>query len=118
MTDLTGYIECLNIVLVLHEVSPVAGEAGDLRVLALIGDLKTPVLVTEEGTIVTNGYELNLDPESIACMISYDENGNPMKYTFNKKFVRKIIVYNCARRRIWSIRNDSLRRNFFFDAQL
>ena len=52
----------------------------------LLGNLDTPTLITEEGTIVTNGYRLNLDTDSIACMVSYDEDGNPAKYTFNKKF--------------------------------
>lgn len=59
----------------------------------LLDDLKAPVVVTEEGTVVTNGYELNLDPASIACMINYDENGNPTEYTFNKKFAGFKVKY-------------------------
>lgn len=75
----------------------------------LLCDLKNPTLVTEEGTIVTNGYELNLDPDSIACMINYDENGNPAKYTFNKKFAGfkvKYYWYTGAAGNLSQMKND------------
>lgn len=54
--------------------------------VVLIRDTKSPHLVSKDGTIFTNGHEFNLDPASISAIITYDENGVPVKYDFNSLY--------------------------------
>lgn len=68
----------------INEALAYAASAG--KPLELLRDIKIPQSVNTDAEIITNGYEFNLAPNSSSCVVTYDENGNPLKFSFNSAY--------------------------------
>lgn len=63
------------------EHSAVAGKP-----LVLENNIYSPQRVTTNGTIITNGYDIEIANGSTSCVVTYDENGKPAKLVFNDTY--------------------------------
>ncbi len=68
----------------INEAIKAAAASGS--VVELNCDVNTPTVVTEDGTVVTNGYKLNLSEDSNAAKVETDANGNAISYEFKELY--------------------------------